>query len=160
MRSEGYQLILNSFSALNWPWRRSMLQKWQLFFSAPPSALQIDVMLCLKRPKASYPIWWLASFCYLEFMVFGFFDYFLPEFGFLNAAWYRLLFTRFITFLEWSLWLHMAVLHSVSLVLRHNICTLLHSKLTASATMLLSWKHKIVTWGNSDIQERYILWNR
>lgn len=88
-----YQLIPNPFSALNRSWHRVVLQKLLSFFSAPPSAVWLDFLFCLKARRGPSPTFQMVWFCYLlsGWHLASLSGCFLTEFYFPNASWYRFL---------------------------------------------------------------------
>lgn len=88
-----YQLIPNPFSALNRSWHRVVLQKLLSFFSAPPSAVGLDFLFCLKARRGPSPTFQMVWFCYLlsGWHLASLSGCFLTEFYFPNASWYRFL---------------------------------------------------------------------
>lgn len=102
-----YQLIPNPFSALNGSWHRTVLQKLLSFFSAPPSAVGLDLLFCLKARRGLSPTFQIVWFCYLlsGWHLSSLSTCFLTEFYFPNASWSRFLSNlvpiSFSNFLGW-----------------------------------------------------------
>lgn len=88
-----YQLIPNPFSSLNQSWHRAVLQKLLSFFSAPPSAVGLDFLFCLKARRDLSPTFQMVWFCYLlsGWHLASLSSCFLTAFYFPNASWYRFL---------------------------------------------------------------------
>lgn len=88
-----YQLIPNPFSSLNQSWHRAVLQKLLSFFSAPPPAVGLDFLFCLKARRDLSLTFQMVWFCYLlsGWHLASLSSCFLTAFYFPNASWYRFL---------------------------------------------------------------------